>query len=70
MNPQITNILELIMLMVITLGRYASGVYIAYLLIPSSLPNGWKIFLLLVLFLIVYGVNIEYSNPNKPTKPS
>lgn len=68
MSPQIVNALELIMLMVSIVSRYAATCIIVFFLIQSDISNGWKVLLILLSVLFGFELHLKYKNPNAKTK--
>lgn len=64
MNAQTINALEIVMVILYTLGRLFASAMVVYFLCKADITNGWKVFLIALAIIIGFGFNIKYKNPN------
>lgn len=64
MNVQTINALEIVMVILYTLGRLFASAMVVYFLCKADITNGWKVFLIALAIIIGFGFNIKYKNPN------
>ncbi len=67
MGESITAILEIVMIVIIVIGRLTATGFISWLLINSDISTGWKVFLLALTILIGLGYSFRYHNPYDKT---
>lgn len=65
MNPQITNVLEIVMLTTYIILRIACTCAIVWMLVGADITNGWKVFLIALAIIIGLSGSIRYKNPNE-----
>lgn len=64
MNAQTINALEIVMVILYTLGRLFASAMVVYFLCKADITNGWKVFLIALAIIIGFGFNMKYKNPN------
>lgn len=64
MNAQTINALEIVMVILYTLGRLFASAMVVYFLCKADITNGWKVFLIALAIIIGFGFNFKYKNPN------
>ena len=63
MGKSITAILEIVMIVILVIGRLLATGFISWTLIHSDISTGWKVFLLALTILVGLGYSFKYQNP-------
>lgn len=64
MSPQTVNALELVMIMVWTVGRLIATCFIVWFLCRSDILGGFKVFLIALTVIVGLTYSTKYKNPN------
>ena len=64
MDSQTVNALELVMIMVYTVGRLVATCLIIWFLCQSDIEGGWRVFLIALTVIVGLTFRTTYKNPN------
>lgn len=70
MSPQVTNVLEIVMVIIIVAIRTAGTSFIVWTLAASNISVGYKTILITIALIVGLGVSFKYQNPNAPCDPA
>ncbi|QTI81468.1 hypothetical protein IAI58_19185 (plasmid) [Roseomonas marmotae] len=68
MNSDMVNALELVMIIVFVVARFAATVAVVWLVLKSSISPGWQVFLVALTIIFGIGVGLKYDNPNNAAR--